>query len=132
MTLPRDYPRRYVIWYWIADFFFLFILAVVTHLKMTTKSFMKGEFIYLPTLQWHRGRAFALHAGDQGSIPDWHRPKSLEYKLSLYWQLHCQMFGNKCECCRSLEMTILNGWPVSQWLWQAKKPSLLNGHECQA
>ena len=31
----------------------------------------------------------------------------------------------------SSEMTIINGSPVSQWVWQAKKPSLLNGHNCR-
>ena len=43
------------------------------------------------------------------------------------WQLHCQTLGNRCECHGSSEMTIINGRPVSQWVWHVKEPSLLNG-----
>ena len=31
-----------------------------------------------------------------------------------WWQLHFQALGNRCECQWSSEMTIINGWPVSQ------------------
>ena len=39
--------------------------------------------------------------------------------------------GNRCECHRSSRMTIINGCPVSQYVWHPKEPSLLNGHECR-
>ena len=40
-------------------------------------------------------------------------------------QLHCQTLGNRCEFDGSSEMTIINGCPVSQYVWHAKEPSLL-------
>ena len=42
------------------------------------------------------------------------------------------MLGNRCECHGSSEMTIINGCPVSQWVWHDKEPTLLNGHDCRA
>ena len=42
------------------------------------------------------------------------------------------MHDIRCQCHRSLEMTIIKGWPLSQYMWHVKEPSLLNGHECQA
>ena len=42
------------------------------------------------------------------------------------------MHDIRCQCHRSLEMTIIKGWPMSQYMWHVKEPSLLNGHECQA
>ena len=41
-----------------------------------------------------------------GLIPGLDRPKFLK-------QLHCKMLGNKYECHGSLEMTIIDGWPLS-------------------
>ena len=38
----------------------------------------------------------------------------------------------QCEYHGSSEMTIINGCPVSKYVWHAKEPSLLNGHECRA
>ena len=38
------------------------------------------------------------------------------------------MLGNRCECHGSSALTIINGCPVSQQVWHAKEPSLLNGH----
>ena len=52
--------------------------------------------------------------------------------INRYWQLHCQTLGNRCECHGSTEMTIINGCPLSQYVWHAKELSLLNGHECWA
>ena len=69
-----------------------------------------------------RGREFASHAGDRGSIPD----------RDGYGQLHCQALGNRCESHGSSEMTIIKRRPVSQKLWHVKEPSLHNGHECWA
>ena len=40
--------------------------------------------------------------------------------------------GNRRECHRSSEMTIMNGCPVSQQVWRAKEPSMLSGHKCRA
>ena len=37
-----------------------------------------------------------------------------------------------CQCHGSSEMTITQGWPISQWVWQVKESSLLNGHKCRA
>ena len=39
---------------------------------------------------------------------------------------------NKREYDGSPEITIINGCPVSQQIWHAKEPSLLNGHKCRA
>ena len=52
--------------------------------------------------------------------------------INRYWQLHCQTLGNRCECHGSTEMTIINGCPLSQYVWHAKELSLFNGHECWA
>ena len=41
-----------------------------------------------------------------GLIPGLDRPKLLK-------QLHCKMLNNKYECHGSLEMTIIDGWPMS-------------------
>ena len=35
-------------------------------------------------------------------------------------------------CNRSSAMTIINGCHVSQQVWHAEEPSMLNGHECRA
>ena len=43
-------------------------------------------------------------------------------------QFHC----NKCECHGQSEMTIINGYHVTQQVQQTKEPSLLNVHECRA
>ena len=39
-----------------------------------------------------------------------------------------QTLGIACECHGSSEMTIINGFPVSQYVWHSKEPSLLYGH----
>ena len=43
-------------------------------------------------------------------------------------QLPCKTLNNWCECHWSLELTIINGCPVSQQVWHTKELSLLNGH----
>ena len=35
-------------------------------------------------------------------------------------------------CHGSTEMAIINGCPVSEEVWHANKPALLNEHECRA
>ena len=44
---------------------------------------------------------------------------------------HIYVEQKRCECHSSSEKTIINGYPVSQYVWPAKEPSLLNGHECR-
>ena len=39
------------------------------------------------------------------------------------------MLGKRCECHVSSEITIINGFPVSQKVWHAKEFSLLDVHE---
>ena len=42
------------------------------------------------------------------------------------------MLRNRCECQRSSDMTIINGYPVSQGIWHAIESSLHNGYKCRA
>ena len=42
------------------------------------------------------------------------------------------MLGNRRAWHGSMEMTILNGCPMSQMVWHAKEPSLLNSQKCRA
>ena len=53
-------------------------------------------------------------------------------RLNRKWQLHCSMLGIRCECHGSSEMTIINGCSMSQQVWHAKEPSMINGHKCRA
>lgn len=55
-------------------------------------------------------RSFALHAGEQGSIPV--RDSPLFIKQVMTFPL--QTLENRCDCCESAEITLQNGCPVSQ------------------
>ena len=67
-----------------------------------------------------RGREFASHAGDRGSIPRSRR----------VWT--APLPSARQQVWVSREMTIIKRRPVSQKLWHVKEPSLHNGHECWA
>ena len=72
-------------------------------------------------------RAFASHA--EGWVFE---SKQRVGRQTYIVKTDSDTLGNRCKCHGSMEMTIINGCPVSQYVWHAKEHSLLNGHECRA
>ena len=75
--------------------------------------------------QWVR--VFARKRKVGCSNPSRDRPKSLKQVVTA----PLPNAWHQCECHGSSEMTIINGYSVSQQVWHSKEPSLLNGHKCR-
>ena len=70
------------------------------------------------------GRAFASHAEGWVFVS--------KQRQTYIVKTDSDTLGNGCKCHGSMEMTIIYGCPVSQYVWHAKEPSMINVHEYRA
>ena len=97
------------------------------------RNVLKSMYMYLSFISYFPQETWLIERSPPSrkvecSNPSRDRTKSLKHVVTA----QCQTLGITCKCHRSSEMTIINGCPVSQYVWHAKEPVLLNGHKCRA